>query len=210
MKVSAFLALVLCSCMLTTAGCSDDEDCPTCPPAPDAVQAVVYDDFDDDALDNDLWGHSIAYGGRVLETSGQLQVWGHTDSWTGLGVAWTEQESYFGWRFVLTEEYFEDGPGCQGWHIRATDASRSVRVEFLNHVTAGCASTLAPGATAGTYMIRRESDSLAVYLDDILLRRLHDNGIGRFKIELVADNVYGSGDHCHIFIDDVERFEFDW
>jgi hypothetical protein len=193
---------------MALAGCSEDSECPTCPTSALSGKWVAYDDFNDESIDAGLWGHSVSYGGQVLESAGQLQVWGHTDTWTGAGVAWTLEESLLGWKFELVDQYYDEGPSCQGWSIRATDSGRTVRIHLLNGVTAGCATHWSD--VAGSYEIRREDDSLAVYLDGSLLRRLFDGGIGMFKMEFVADNVYGSGDHSHIFIDDVERFEMKW
>jgi len=62
--------------------------------------------------------------------------------------------------------------------------------------------------TTGTYEIRLEQDSLAVYRDGSLLRRLNGKGIDSFIMEFIADNVYGSGNHCHIFIDNVSGLEW--
>ena len=60
---------------------------------------------------------------------------------------------------------------------------------------------------AGFYEIRHEQDSLAVYRDGSLLRRLHDNGIDSFILDFRSDNMYGSGDHSHIFIDNISGLE---
>ena len=209
MRTYSLLVIVLVVGIAMLLGCSEDCDCPTCPVDYIFFEWSLYDDFDDNVIDGDLWGYSIAYGGQVLETSGQLQVWGHTSSWTGSGVAWTIEESHHGWRFDLVEAYFEEGPGCQGWHIRATNPARTVRVELLNGVTAGCTNPPNWGDTEGVYKIRHEGDSLAVYLDGGLLRRLYDNGLDVFKMEFYCDNVYGSGHHSHIFIDDVECLDIE-
>lgn len=142
----------------------------------------------------------------MLEAAGQLQVWGHTDYWTGTGIV-RAIEPKLEWQFHLVEAYHEEGPGCQGWHIRAIDPATSAVVEVLNECSAGCASPPNMGDGVGTYQIRHEQDSLAVYLDGGLLRRLHDNGIGSFVMEFRADNMYGSGDHCHIFIDNIWGLE---
>jgi hypothetical protein len=192
---------------LTFAGCSEDSECPTCPTS--IIYAVwdTYDNFDDNSINEALWGHSVSYGGQVLETVGQLQVWGHTGEWTGAGIAWTIEESTLGWRFDLVEQYFDEGPSCQGWSIRATDSDRTVRIHLLNGVTAGCATSW--NDVVGSYTIKHEDDSLAVYLNGNILRRLHDGGISAFKLEFDANNVYGSGDHSRIFIDDVERLELE-
>jgi len=189
---------------LAFSGCSEDSECPTCPTTT-GCGWETYDKFDDNSLDEALWGHSIAYGGQVLETASQLQLWGHTDEWTGSGNAWTIEESTLGWRFDLVEQYFEEGPGCQGWSVSATDSDRAVRVYLLNGVTAGCSTIW--NDVAGNYTIMHEADSLAVYLNGNILRRLHDTGISEFKLEFSANNVYGSGHHSHIFIDDVERLD---
>jgi hypothetical protein len=63
------------------------------------------------------------------------------------------------------------------------------------------------GDVIGTYEIKHEQDSIAVYLDGSLLRRVHDNGIDSFVMDFRSDNMYGSGHHCHIFVDNVWGFE---
>lgn len=208
MKAFSLIGIIIVLGSLALAGCSEDCECPTCPTPGLSTKWVVYDDFDDNSIDAALWGHSVSYGGQVLETAGQLQVWGHTDAWTGAGVAWTIEESLLGWRFDLVDQYFEEGPSCQGWSISATNSGRTVRVYLLNGVTAGCATSWSD--VAGNYEIRHEDDSLAVYLDGSLLRRLFDGGISTFKMEFSANNVYGSGHHSHIFIDDVECLDLKW
>lgn len=144
----------------------------------------------------------------MLEAAGQLQVWGHTDLWTGTGIV-RAIEPKLEWKFDLVETYHEEGPGCQGWHIRAIDPTSSAVVEVLNECSAGCTSPPNMGDVAGAYEIRHEQDSLAVYLDDSLLRRIHDNGIDLFVMEFRSDNMYGSGHHSHIFIDDMWGLELE-
>lgn len=138
----------------------------------------------------------------MLEAAGQLQVWGHTESWTGTGIV-RSIEPRLAWRFELVETYHEDGPGCQGWHIRAMNPAGDTAVEFLNRCTVGCTTPPNWGDVPGSYEIVLEQDSLAVYRDGEILRRLYNNGLGLFVLEFRADNMYGSGHHCHIFMDDV-------
>lgn len=61
---------------------------------------------------------------------------------------------------------------------------------------------------AGSYEIKHEQDSLAIYLDSSLLRRVHDNGIDFFVLDFRSDNMYGSGHHSHIFVDNVWGLEW--
>lgn len=155
----------------------------------------------------ELWETTISYGGQVLETAGQLQVWGHTVGWTGFARART-RESRLAWRFTLVEEYFEQGSGCQGWYIQAADPATGASVVLLNHFTAGCTSSPNWSDIAGAYEIKPEQDSIAVYLNGTLLRRVYGNGIGSFVMQFSADNVYGDSHHCHIFIDNVWGLEY--
>lgn len=208
MKAFSSVCVVMILGLAALGGCSEDCECPTCPTPGLTAEWMAYDDFEDGSLNGNLWWYSIAFGGQVLETDGQLQVWGHTGGWTGVGQAGTMGESALGWRFELSEQYFEEGPGCQGWSIIATDPGATVRVTLLNRLTAGCGT--AWNDEAGSYQIRHEDDSLAVYLDGSLVRRLHDGGIGMIKLEFNANNAYGSGHYSHIFIDDVERLDMDW
>lgn len=207
MKSCALVGILLALGVLAMSGCSEDSDCPVCPTcyAGDRLEWVLYDDFNDEAIDEDLWITTILYGGQVLEAAGRLQVWGHTGTWTGAGIIRTIESSNLAWRFDLVEQYFEEGPGCQGWHIVALNPGNTIRVEILNGVTAGCSPSW--DDEAGGYVVRNEVDSLSVYLDGTLLRRLPNGGIGAFKLEFIADNVYGSGHHSHIFVDNVERLE---
>jgi hypothetical protein len=200
------IGLVLVVVML--AGCSSDSDCPICPSkCYSPTEWVEYDNFDDNTFDDALWNSAIAYGGQVLETSGQLQVWGHTGSWTGYGGAST-RKARLAWRFDLADTYFEEGAGCQGWYIRAVDMVNDIGAEVLNRRTAGCASPPNWGDGVGSYEIRHEEDSLAVYRDGTLLRRVYDNGIEFFNMEFNANNVYGDGHHCHVFVDNVWGLEY--
>lgn len=107
------------------------------------------------------------------------------------------------------ETYFEEGPGCQGWHISAIDATGNVAVEVLNRATAGCTNPPNMDDGPGAYEIKHEDDSLAVYKDGSLLRRVPDNGISYFFLQFIADNMYGSGHHSHIFIDNVRGLEWE-
>jgi len=186
-------------------GCSDESECPTCPPAPSLTQWVEYDNFDNNTLNADLWSTTIYYGGQVLEADSQLQVWGHTNLWTGAGIVRAIQPK-LAWRFDLVDTYFEEGAGCQGWHILAIDAVSGASVEVLNRTTAGCGNPL--GDSTGTYEIKHEGDSLAVYRDGTLLRRFDDQGISFFVIRFSTDNVYGDGRHCHVFIDNCWGLEW--
>lgn len=183
-------------------GCSDDDKCPVCPK--DGVTWVTYDNFNDNTLEDSLWSYSVAYGGQVLETSYHLEVWGHTDSWTGYGVVIARQPK-LGWKFNLLDTYFEEGPGCQGWTVTAIDTASNVSIGILNRLTEGCAGNMGDGV--GEYEVKLNNDSLAVYKDGALLRRFYANGITHFTIRFSANNVYGSGHHCHIFIDDVQGLE---
>ena len=143
----------------------------------------------------------------MLEAAGQLQVWGHTNTWTGTGIV-RSIERKFGWRFELVETYHEEGPGCQGWHIRAYDPSDGKTIEFLNQCTVGCTTPPNWGDVPGSYEVRLEEDSLAVYLNGEVLRKMYNDGLGPFVIDFRADNMYGSGHHCHIFVDDVRGLEY--
>lgn len=201
--VGAIVSLMVVGIVFVT--CSEDSECPTCPPS--QMQWVQYDNFNDDSLDTGLWYYVEDYGGQVLETAGQLQVWGHTDLWTGRGIARAIHPK-LGWKFDLVDAYFEDGPGCQGWHISARDTLSGAGVELLNRTTAGCSNPPNMGDSTGTYEIKHEDDSLAVYKDGSLLRRVPDNGMTYFVLQFISDNVYGSGDHCHIFIDNVQGLEW--
>lgn len=87
------------------------------------------------------------------------------------------------------------------------DPTDNAVVEVLNECTAGCTNPPNMGDVIGTYEIKHEQDSIAVYLDGSLLRRVHDNGIVSFVMDFRSDNMYGSGHHCHIFVDNVWGFE---
>ena len=165
----------------------------------------LYDDFADNSLNTTLW-HYIAdcCGGQVLEQSGQLQVWGHTDRWTGTGIVRTK-ESHASWTFDLVDEDQDGGPACQGWHIKALDLTDNTWVEVLNNVTPGCTNPPNMGDSVGAYEITldKNTDTITVYKDDTILRNLPANGIGDFILDFRSDNMYGSGNHSHIFIDNV-------
>ena len=205
MKALSLTRVILISGIVVLAACSEDTECPTCPKCDPCYTWVKYDNFDDNELDTELWIEWESYGGRVYETNGQLQVWGHDGAWTGRGTA-RAVEPKLAWRFDLIEEYHEDGPGCQGWHIAAIDTSGTA-VEGLNHCNAGCTNPPNWGDGIGSYEVRIEGDSLAVYLNDNLLRRVFRNDVDFFVMQFSADNVYGSGHHCHIFIDGVWGLE---
>lgn len=198
-RIPISIVVVLSVVSLVFINCSKDDECPVCPDR--SVAWVTYDAFDDNTLDDSLWSYSVAYGGQVLETSNQLQVWGNTNLWTGSGLIVAKQPR-LGWKFKLVDTYFEEGPGCQGWHVRAIDPTGNVSIEILNRLTVGCAANM--GDSVGEYEVKHDHDSLAVYKDGSLLRRFYANGITYFTIRFYANNVYGSGHHCHIFIDDVQ------
>jgi hypothetical protein len=206
MKALSLIGVILVLGIMALAGCSEDAECPTCTKCP-SQQWVAYDNFGDNTLDTELWSATVYYGGQVLETSGQLQLWGHTDLWTGAGIV-RMKESRLAWRFDLVETYFEEGPGCQGWHIRAIDPANGAAIEVLNECSAGCTTPPTWADTTGAYEIRNDGDSLAVYRDGSLLRRVYGNGINSFVMEFVADNVYGSGHHSHIFVDNFWGLEW--
>lgn len=200
------LLLAVVSLLLVT--CSDDKECPTCPPSPALTQWVEYDNFVDNTLDPNLWNYiADCCGGQVLEADSQLQVWGHTDNWTGSGIVRTI-EPKLAWRFHLVDTYFEEGPGCQGWHIQAIDPVAGIGVEVLNRASLGCTNPANMGDSTGTYEIRQEGDSLAVYKSSTLLRRVYDQGIDFFVLQFVSDNMYGTGNHSHIFVEDVWGLEW--
>jgi len=205
-RTPARLILWLMVVSLVFVTCSDDSECPTCPTCPTLTQWVYYDNFDNNTLNSDLWSTTIHYGGQVLETAGQLQVWGHTDYWTGAGIVIAIQPK-LAWRFDLVDTYFEEGAGCQGWHIAVRDSAGTTGVEVLNRATAGCTNPPDMGDATGRYEIRHEGDSLAVYGDDSLLRRVHDHGISSFVIRFESNNVWGDGAHCRVFIDNVWGLE---
>lgn len=204
MRMISVSGAILVLGLVALMGCSDDSTCPTCPTCYTHMEWVTYDSFDDDTLNAGLWSVSNAYGGQVLETSGQLQVWGHTGGWTGLGDVKATKPSQLAWKFDLNQTYVEFGPGCQGWHIRAYDPDSNLTVEVANMCTASCTSPPNWGDVAGTYEIWHESGYLSVYRDGSFLRRVSDQGIGSFVMEFAADNAYGSGHHCHIFVDNVK------
>ncbi len=89
------------------------------------------------------------------------------------------------------------------------DSAGTIAVEVLNECTAGCTNPPNMSDVAGFYEIVLEQDSLAVYLNGSLLRTLPDNGIDSdsFILDFRSDNMYGSGDHSHIFIDYVSGLE---
>lgn len=190
------------------AGCSDDPESPPCPTCPALTQWVEYDNFSDNALDAGLWNYiADCCGGQVLEAAEQLQVWGHTEGWTGSGIVRAIRPK-LAWRFDLVETYFEEGPGCQGWHIGAFDPAAEIYVEVLNTASAGCTNPPNMSDDTGSYEIKHDGDSIAVYLDGDLLRRVADNGIEFFVMQFISDNMYGSGHHSHIFIDNVWGLEW--
>jgi len=203
--VHLILWLMVLSLVFVT--CSDDSECPTCRTCPTSTQWVYYDNFDDNTINTDLWSTTIHYGGQVLETVGQLQVWGHTDYWTGAGIVRAIQPK-LAWRFDLVDTYFEEGGGCQGWHISAVDPVGGAGVEFLNRATADCTNPPNMSDTTGAYEIKHEGDSLAVYRDGSLLRRVYDHGISFFVIRFESNNVWGDGTHCRVFVDNVWGLEW--
>ncbi|MGD1047932.1 MAG: hypothetical protein ABR899_04180 [Candidatus Krumholzibacteriaceae bacterium] len=207
MKVLPLIRLGLLAAVAALAACSSNSDCPTCPKCKSPTLWAAYDSLNASSIDAALWYTEVSYGGRVLETAGELQVWGHTDLWTGYARARTKH-TRLGWKFTLVEEAFQEGNGCQGWCIQAVDPANEASVVLLNHFTAGCTSPPNRSDIAGSYEIKPEQDSIAVYLNGTLLRRVYGNGIGPFVMQFSADNAYGDGSHCHVFIDNVWGLEY--
>ena len=81
-------------------------------------------------------------------------------------------------------------------------------VEVLNETTAGCTNPPSWTDATGAYEIKRQDDSLAVYLNGFLLRRVYYSGSDMFIMDFRSDNMYGSGDHSHIFLDNVYGLEW--
>ncbi len=165
---------------------------------------ILYDDFEDNSINTALWYPYTAYGGQTMETNGQLQTWGHTGGWTGLGTVETVLLKQ-GWKFELAEAYQNGGPGCQGWHIRAINSADGNNIEILNNVTSGCTNPPNFGDTAGTYIVHVDTDAdlINIYKNDIFLRSLSAQGSTEFKIHFRCDNVYGSGNYSHLFLENM-------
>ena len=207
MKVLPLIRLGLLAAVAALAACSSNSDCPTCPKYKSPTLWAAYDSLNGSSIDAALWYTEVSNGGRVLETAGQLQVWGYTGGWTGYARART-REPKLAWRFTLVEEYFEQGGGCQGWYIQAADPGSDDAVVLLNHRTTGCTNPPNWSDIAGAYEIKPEGDSIAVYLNGALLRRVYGNGIGCFVMQFSADNSYGDSHFCHVFIDNVWGLEY--
>lgn len=195
-------AVLISVVSLVFISCSSDNNNPV---RTSDVTWRTYDNFDANVVNDSLWTPTITHGGQVLDTSGQLEVWGNTDTWTGSGNAISTKPK-LGWKFTLVDTYYEDGGGCQGWSVWAVDPTENVGIELLNRVTAGCTSNL--GDSAGVYEVTHEGDSLAVYKNGSLLRRFYSNGITYFMIRFYDTNVYGDGTHSHIIVDNVQGLEW--
>ena len=125
MKVLPLIRFGLLAAVAALAACSSNSDCPTCPKYKSPTLWAAYDSLNGSSIDAALWYTEVSNGGRVLETAGQLQVWGYTGGWTGYARART-REPKLAWRFTLVEEYFAQGGGCQGWYIQAADPGMMV------------------------------------------------------------------------------------
>jgi len=165
---------------------------------------ILYDGFSDNSIDATLWFTEEAWGGQVLETDQQIQVWGHTGGWTGLGRARTLVQSAL-WTFDLVEAFQDGGPAGQGWHIYLYDSSDASRIEVANNVSAGGVPNFNDSTGAYELRILAAQDQIEVLFNGSVRRTLSANGKTALALEFVSNNVYGSGNHSHVFVDNVYR-----
>jgi hypothetical protein len=164
---------------------------------------TLYDDFEDNSLNAGLWKYiQDCCGGQVLEANGQLQVWGHTGGWTGTGIVQTLVRKP-GWKFDLVDAFQQGGPGCQGWHIRAVDPADGTVIELLNNTSGGCTNPPNMGDSIGTYEIALRNNAIKVYKDGNYLREMSAQGKTDYVMDFRSDNMYGSGHHSHIFLENI-------